>query len=271
MAIPYQHMNESLFKADIRSNEVNSDGRKHSYSGIDITAIMYFPQTAFSKASPKTRKPNSAEEIEFDLQKKLQILPEQVLRNNTNYRILGELQTISVSTASAIFPVRSLGYKRAKTFSRGARVFSGSMVFSVLDRDIFYEALDIAKVRPSNDKYFLDQLPEFDIILQASNEYGDIAIKVITGITFTHTGEVYSVDDLYLESTYTYIARHASPLIKLTDGNIDLLRPNTSNYVNAGDMLFPLRESNPIIRLNPIKRQIYKQFDNVNRITRDIL
>ena len=260
MAIPYQNLNESLFKAT--KDGLQTDGRKHSYSGIDITAVMYFPQTGFEKAPKKSRNPQSGEAIEFNLLNKLNISPEKVLRNNQNYRILGELQTISVSTASAIFPVRSLGAKRAKTFKRGARTFSGTMVFAVLDKDVFYEALDIAKVRPSNDKYFLDHLPEFDIIIQAANESGDISVKVISGITISHSGEVYSVDDLFLEQTVTYIARHSSPLIKLTDGDINLLRPDTNSLIDSSSLSSTLNQRGPIQYLNPIKNQVYKEIRN---------
>lgn len=64
------------------------------------------------------------------------------------------------------------------------------------------------------DGFFVDQLPSFDIILTAANEHGAVANSVIKGVTISNFGTTMSVDDMYMESTYTYVAENFWPFVK---------------------------------------------------------
>lgn len=197
--------------------------RKHSYSGVDISAVLIFPDishqnllnTDNSFIGPKSNYEKPSLPGSLFLSSKW--------KTNKNYKILAELQTISISSAVSLWPVRTLGQRAPNTFTRGARTFAGSLVFAVLDKDVLYEAFRLYGIRPSHDKYFIDQLPEFDVIISATNEYGDSAIQIISGITISNSGTTYSIDDLYTEATYTYVAKHATPFIKLVGAESDLI------------------------------------------------
>ena len=52
-----------------------------------------------------------------------------------------------------------------------------------------------------------------DCILLYSNEFGATGIQVIQSINFVNWGQTVSVDDMYLESTYSYVASHITPFL----------------------------------------------------------
>lgn len=159
-----------------------------SFSGVDIRAFINIP---------------------------LLNLPEDENPRKTQLKLLGELQTVSLSSTRSISPVRVLGRSSPLSYTRGARTFAGTMVFATLDRDPFY---DIARssVTESYDgasSLFVDRLPPFSILITASNELGGVAQQVISGITLVSYGTTYSIDDIYTESTYTYVATDVTPLL----------------------------------------------------------
>ena len=61
-------------------------------------------------------------------------------------------------------------------------------------------------------------MPKFDIMLSAVNEGGLAGVQLVQGITLTNTGTTYSVDDMYTENTYTYVADYVSPFVKNPTG-----------------------------------------------------
>ncbi len=56
-----------------------------------------------------------------------------------------------------------------------------------------------------------DQLPPFDIVLAAANEYGALAIMKILGVELMNSGYGISVDDIVSEHSYTWIAHGILP------------------------------------------------------------
>ena len=104
---------------------------------------------------------------------------EQIL-NAYKIRPFGGLQTITVSIASSIGPIRRLGEKEVVEYKSGARTVAGSMVFAMLNRDMFVEAMrervnDSLNSRPWQTPNYLDEIPEFNILIQGGNEFGGIA------------------------------------------------------------------------------------------------
>lgn len=54
--------------------------------------------------------------------------------------------------------------------------------------------------------WYPDQIPPFDIVLTAANEYGGLAVMKILGVELMNSGYGVSVDDIVSEHSYTYIA-----------------------------------------------------------------
>ena len=132
------------------------------------------------------------------------------------------LQTVSISSARSVVQVRALGNAEPIGVTRGARTYAGSLVFALVDGDILKEAfktIDPGKKSIGTvDRPTADMLPPFNIIIDGANEQGDALQQVIYGVTLSHWGTTYSIDDLFTEVTHTYIAKAVSPVIS---GRID--------------------------------------------------
>lgn len=66
---------------------------------------------------------------------------------------------------------------------------------------------DQAKAVP----WYADQIPPFDIVLAAANEYGALAIMKVLGVELMNSGYGVSVDDIVSEHSFTYIAHGMLP------------------------------------------------------------
>ena len=162
-----------------------------AYSGSDIKVVMYLPLLNRGKAS---------------MQK----------GNNPKYITFAGLQTISISSTRSISPVRVLGKSNPVTYNRGARTFAGTMVFATIETDPFLEIFDIAEAESMADassSLFTDQLPPFSVVITAANETGGVATQVLHGITLVNYGTTYSINDLYTETVYSYVATDVTNLV----------------------------------------------------------
>jgi len=61
--------------------------------------------------------------------------------------------------------------------------------------------------------WYADQIPPFDIVLTAANEYGALAIMKILGCELMNSGYGVSVDDIVSEHSFTYIAHGMLPWV----------------------------------------------------------
>lgn len=61
--------------------------------------------------------------------------------------------------------------------------------------------------------WYPDQIPPFDVVLAAANEYGALSIMKILGIELMNSGYGISVDDIVSEHSYTWIATGIVPWI----------------------------------------------------------
>lgn len=144
--------------------------------------------------------------------------PTQLSSNTPSARILGEIQTISISSTRSISPVRTLGRSNPIGYTRGGRTFAGTLVFAAFGRDVFsdlYRPDIVESFIDSSTSLFVDQLPPFSIIITASNELGGLAQQIISGITLVNYGVTYSIDDIYTEVSYTYVATDVTPLLPI--------------------------------------------------------
>ena len=132
---------------------------------------------------------------------------------------LGELQTISYSIHRENSPVRTLGHVNTRGFVKGARTIAGSLIFAVFNEYAFYRIKQYRQMLYRANGFFAplaDMLPPFDIIITLVNEYGQYAKMKIFGVTIIDEGQTLSIDDLFIEQTYTFMARGIQPLVRMT-------------------------------------------------------
>lgn len=131
-----------------------------------------------------------------------------------NFCPLVEIQTLSISSARSVHPVRRLGESHVTEYTRGARTIAGSMVFATGTRDVFARLNMVSRrEKASKEPFFTDELAGFHVLIACVNEYGQTAHAALTDVTLTNFGTTFSSDDMYLESTYTWVARYYHPLL----------------------------------------------------------
>lgn len=123
-------------------------------------------------------------------------------------RVIGSLQTLTYSVHMDKFPVRSIGNVNAKDYVYGPRTIAGSLIFAVFNKHFAYELLDKAReAHGYNNYHFLaDELPPLNITVSLANEYGATARLAIYGVRIINEGQTMSVNDIYTENTYQFVA-----------------------------------------------------------------
>lgn len=171
---------------------------------------------------------------------------------------LGSLQTLSYSTSMQRMPIRSIGNVNAKDYVMGPRTIAGSLVFAVFDRHFAYEAMKAIRGITEEDYHFLaDELPPFDITITFANEYGKVAKLAIYGVRLVNEGQVMSINDIFTENTYQYVA---------TD--IDYLSDQSTN--TSGAIYNPLKPnpnstSNPVVIEDIVVEEPDEEIDDIAR------
>lgn len=120
---------------------------------------------------------------------------------------LGEIQTISYSIHMEKSPVRSIGNVNAKDYVMGQRTIAGSLVFAVFNKHFAKQMMEENNRLFKAGKMFLvDELPPFNIVISLANEYGLRSKLVIYGVRLLNEGQVMSINDVYTENTYQFMA-----------------------------------------------------------------
>lgn len=70
-----------------------------------------------------------------------------------------------------------------------------------------------------SNAWYVDQIPPFDVVIVAANEYGMAATMRIYGIEILNEGSGFSIDDIVIENQMTYVCRTVYPWQQL--GNWD--------------------------------------------------
>lgn len=135
--------------------------------------------------------------------------------------VLGELQTLSYSTHMNRGAVRNLGNINVIDFTNGPRTIAGSLVFAVFNRHLIRPIIEQMGV---NREMLPDELPPFDITITYANEYGHNSVMRIYGVRLVNEGQVCSVNDIYTENTYQYVAQNIELLETSDFKNINPLR-----------------------------------------------
>jgi hypothetical protein len=163
---------------------------------------------------------------------------------------IGEIQAISYSINREKAPVYTMGKADPRSFARGKRGIAGSLIFIVFDKHSLLDRFSNAQFSADTDErgirnkigddastlfelgadeafqaggadnsfnqelanpWYADQIPPFDIVLAAANEYGAQAVMKIFGVELLNENSGVSIDDIVTEQQYTYIARSITP------------------------------------------------------------
>jgi hypothetical protein len=158
-------------------------------------------------------------------------------------KVIGELQGVSFSVTREKAPIYTMGSADPRSFSRGKRGIAGTLIFTVFDRSaliatfqgmddksgwFFAHDTDVQKhttgeaqaqqayqdVNTDNTwqpAWYPDQVPPFDIVLTAANEYGQVAQMSVRGVEILNEGSGMSIDDIVTEQQMTFVAREVMP------------------------------------------------------------
>jgi len=173
----------------------------NSFTGCDINCFLLMPE------------PDNKEQVLAAAGLRPEDYPFPALKQ------FAELETISISSARSVFPVRRLGEDHIHRYTRGGRSIAGTMVFTTFSRDVFAEfyrmhGSDKFFGQNSSPPFFVDQIPPFHLLLSAANEYGMVANAALINVTLSNWGTTLSVHDLKIESTYTYVAQFFFPFVQ---------------------------------------------------------
>jgi hypothetical protein len=180
---------------------------------------------------------------------------------------IGEVQAISYSINREKAPVYTMGKADPRSFARGKRGIAGSLIFIVFDKHALLERFkaslfsadkdetgirgefDSAALFESNaeiatagtadnsfnqeeiNPWYSDQIPPFDVVLAAANEYGAQAVMRIFGVELLNENSGVSIDDIVTEQQYTYIAKSITPwrYDASSDDRVSLIKESIEN------------------------------------------
>lgn len=131
-----------------------------------------------------------------------------------SFRRLGEITTLTMSSHRGLYPVRALGEHWVRDFTPGTRSIAGTLVFSVLEKDVFADIYQRDRREGRSPlPIFIDQLPPFTIGVHGITEYGHEATMFLWGVKLSNWGMGVSVEDMYTETTYNYQAKWVTPFL----------------------------------------------------------
>jgi hypothetical protein len=179
---------------------------------------------------------------------------------------IGALQAISYAVQREKAPIYVMGKVDPLSFSRGKRGIAGTIITLMLDQhfmlnqpfdderfiadndEIYPSVADLNQANNTEDleeiglidfsandvsdnytisqAWYVDQLPPFDAVMIAMNEYGQAATMRIYGIEILNEGSGFSIDDIVIENQMTYVARTILPWQKLGSWDFDTGRFN---------------------------------------------
>jgi peptidoglycan hydrolase-like protein with peptidoglycan-binding domain len=135
-----------------------------------------------------------------------------ILMPGSNPVVLGSLTTISYSVYRNKKPVLNLGRTNINGVTRGSRIYAGTMIFTLINQHWINELKEQDKLDWLNeyDEIKADELPLFDLMIVSANEYGSYVSMFIYGVDLTDEAQVISIEDLFTENTFSFVARDIS-------------------------------------------------------------
>lgn len=148
---------------------------------------------------------------------------------------LGSIQTLSISTHVDRHPIRNIGNINARDHVYGQRTIAGSIVFTVFDRHWADEMFEDLKTYSNGAMMLSDELPALDFTIVFANEYGKKSRMGVYGIRFVDSGQVMSINDLYIENTFQFVATGLETLNPTTNEVSSSLGKSRNKVYIAGN------------------------------------
>lgn len=126
---------------------------------------------------------------------------------NAQPLVVGELTTVSYSIYRDKHPVRTLGRINTKGFTKGPRTVAGTLIFTVFQKHVVNSLKKKVPYMSNMLALKTDELPPFDLYITMANEYGASSRLNIYGLTIVDEGKVMSVEDMFTENQWSYMAR----------------------------------------------------------------
>lgn len=150
---------------------------------------------------------------------------------------IGTASLVSYSIYREKKQIRTIGAINTKGITKGPRTISGRLVFTVVREHVVEMIKRELPYTRTIKNLLMDELPPFDILVSFGNEYGASAGLVIQGVTLVDEQKTLTVDDLYTENIFTYLARDIE-IMKNTSASVsdpyDPLEWYTSSFIPAG-------------------------------------
>lgn len=149
---------------------------------------------------------------------------------------IGTIQALSYSIQREKAAIYTMGSANPRAFSRGKRMIAGSLIFILFDanpvlshfggarfladaEELQFEqkfgnglSLDASVDESGFESHelaaptYVDQIPPFDVVISAVNEYGARASMTLIGVELMNENSGFSIDDIVVEQQYTFIA-----------------------------------------------------------------
>lgn len=145
--------------------------------------------------------------------------------------LIGSLTTISYSMYRNKKPVINIGRTNINGVTRGSRIFAGTMIFTLINQHWLKELQEQIDWISGFSELKVDELPLFDIMIVSANEYGNAVSMYIYGIDFTDEAQTVSVEDLFTENVFSFVARDISNFKKINYG-ITATEKRSDNPIN---------------------------------------
>ena len=97
------------------------------------------------------------------------------------------------------------------------KAVAGTIITTVLQFDPLYEYWIKARAEQGEKEYdtpyYDDLMPPFTMVIEGLTELGQQASMAIHGVRVANTGMTMSVDDLYSEKQFSYVAEYVEPFV----------------------------------------------------------
>lgn len=187
-----------------------------SYTGTE-PKVSYVenstPSSAMRGSASKETIPATAMDNDYGIDKVEYLTGKSQL--NSLVKPLAELHTMSISAYRDKEIVKSLGRVTPNGFTRGFVTFAGTMIFTVLHQGILNELFTRSFLDDKFNGNRPDQLPPLDLFIVYHNELGYRSKQALFGVEFFNEGQTMSVQDLLLENSITYMARHSTRMKRI--------------------------------------------------------
>lgn len=192
-----------------------------------------------------------------------------IILPNASPVLLGSLTTVSYSTFRDKKPVPLIGKINVGGFTRGTRIYAGTMIFTMINQHWINDLLEQIPWLKSYGRIKADELPLFDIMIISSNEYGASVQMFIYGVDITDEGQVLSIEDMFTENQFSFIARDLDTFSNDAVPKMDFVGKNTITKIRDFDLQYNSSLNSGIFSDNGIPLSRNLGYNNLDMLTGD--